>query len=109
MVKKKMLAVVGLFCMAISRCFAFMPIGRCIGLKEVTLEKGFGYIYFIIMALSLVTAVICVVQGWRTLGDDPHKGKSYIIAAIGIPVFTAIVIYVFKNVLGVDLEISSTL
>jgi len=28
---------------------------------------------------------------------------------IGIPIFTAIVIYIFKNVLGIDLEMSSSL
>ena len=47
--------------------------------------------------------------GGYQMSQDSGKGKMTVAAGVLIPVFLAVVYYIFKNVLKIDIDFQSTL
>lgn len=77
--------------------------------QQVTLEQGLGYVGYFIVGMIMLTSLILIGVGGYQLSQDSGKGKMTIAAGVLIPVFLAVVYYVFKNVMKVNIDFSPTL
>ena len=76
---------------------------------QVTLEQGLGYVGYLIIGMIMITSLILIGVGGYQLSQDSGKGKLTIAAGVLIPVFIAIVYYVFKSILKINIDFTSTL
>ncbi len=77
--------------------------------QQVTLESGLGYVGYFIIGMIMLTSLILIGVGGYQMSQDSGKGKMTVAAGVLIPVFLAVVYYIFKNVLKIDVDFQSTL
>ncbi len=77
--------------------------------KNVTLESGLGYVGYFIIGMIMLTSLILIGVGGYQMSQDSGKGKMTVAAGVLIPVFLAVVYYIFKNVLGISLDFQAAL
>lgn len=77
--------------------------------QQVTLESGLGYVGYFIIGMIMLTSLILIGVGGYQMSQDSGKGKMTVAAGVLIPVFLAVVYYIFKEVLKIDLTFSPTL
>ncbi len=77
--------------------------------KNVTLESGLGYVGYFIIGMIMLTSLILIGVGGYQMSQDSGKGKMTVAAGVLIPVFLAVVYYIFKNVLGMSFDFQATL
>ena len=77
--------------------------------QQVTLESGLGYVGYFIVGMIMLTSLILIGVGGYQMSQDSGKGKMTVAAGVLIPVFLAVVYYIFKEVLKIDLTFSPTL
>ncbi len=77
--------------------------------QQVTLEAGLGYVGYFIVGMIMLTSLILIGVGGYQMSQDSGKGKMTVAAGVLIPVFLAVVYYIFKNVLKIDIDFQSTL
>lgn len=77
--------------------------------QQVTLESGLGYVGYFIVGMIMLTSLILIGVGGYQMSQDSGKGKMTVAAGVLIPVFLAVVYYIFKTVLKIDLNFSPTL
>ena len=59
--------------------------------------------------MIMLTSLILIGVGGYQMSQDSGKGKMTVAAGVLIPVFLAVVYYIFKEVLKIDLTFSPTL
>ena len=57
----------------------------------------------------MLTSLILIGVGGYQMSQDSGKGKMTVAAGVLIPVFLAVVYYIFRTVLNIDLNFSPTL
>ncbi|MDD5596457.1 MAG: hypothetical protein PHV82_00845 [Victivallaceae bacterium] len=77
--------------------------------QQVTLEAGLGYVGYFIIGMIMLTSLILIGVGGYQMSQDSGKGKMTVAAGVLIPVFLAVVYYIFKNVLKIDIDFQSSL
>lgn len=78
-------------------------------IQQVTLEAGLGYVGYFVIGMIMLTSLILIGVGGYQMSQDSGKGKMTVAAGVLIPVFLAVVYYIFKNVLKIDIDFQSTL
>ncbi|MFA6714638.1 MAG: hypothetical protein WCS27_04640 [Victivallaceae bacterium] len=77
--------------------------------QQVTLESGLGYVGYFIVGMIMLTSLILIGVGGYQMSQDSGKGKMTVAAGVLIPVFLAVVYYIFKNILKIDIDFQSSL
>lgn len=77
--------------------------------QQVSLEQGLGYVGYFIIGMIMLTSLILIGVGGYQLSQDSGKGKMTIAAGVLIPVFLAVVYYIFKTVLKINIDFSPDL
>ena len=77
--------------------------------QQVTLDTGLGYVGYFIIGMIMLTSLILIGVGGYQMSQDSGKGKMTVAAGVLIPVFLAVVYYIFKTVLKIDLDFSPNL
>lgn len=77
--------------------------------QQVTLEAGLGYVGYFIVGMIMLTSLILIGVGGYQLSQDSGKGKMTIAAGVLIPVFLAVVYYIFKNVMKISFDLIPSL
>ncbi len=93
---------------AIAALFA-LPMRAQAAVQQVTLEAGLGYVGYFIIGMIMLTSLILIGVGGYQMSQDSGKGKMTVAAGVLIPVFLAVVYYIFKQVLKIDINFQSTL
>lgn len=88
---------------------AALPSRAHAAVQQVTLESGLGYVGYFIIGMIMLTSLILIGVGGFQMSQDSGKGKMTVAAGVLIPVFLAVVYYIFKNVLKIDINFQSTL
>ena len=78
-------------------------------IQQVTLDQGLGFVGYFVIGMIMLTSLILIGVGGYQLSQDSGKGKMTIAAGVLIPVFLAVVYWIFKNILKIDLDFSPTL
>ena len=78
-------------------------------IQQVTLDQGLGFVGYFVIGMIMLTSLILIGVGGYQLSQDSGKGKMTIAAGVLIPVFLAVVHWIFKNVLKIDLTFAPTL
>ncbi len=78
-------------------------------IQQVTLETGLGYVGYFVIGMIMLTSLILIGVGGYQMSQDSGKGKMTVAAGVLIPVFLAVVYYIFKNVLKIDIDFQATL
>ena len=78
-------------------------------IQQVTLEAGLGYVGYFIIGMIMLTSLILIGVGGYQMSQDSGKGKMTVAVGVLIPVFLAVVYYIFRTVLNIDLNFSPTL
>ena len=86
-----------------------LPFRAHAAVQQVTLESGLGYVGYFIIGMIMLTSLILIGVGGYQMSQDSGKGKMTVAAGVLIPVFLAVVYYIFKNVLKIDIDFQSTL
>lgn len=86
-----------------------LPAKAQAAVQQVTLESGLGYVGYFIVGMIMLTSLILIGVGGYQMSQDSGKGKMTVAAGVLIPVFLAVVYYIFKEVLKIDLTFSPTL
>ncbi|WP_288592828.1 hypothetical protein [uncultured Victivallis sp.] len=86
-----------------------LPVKVQAAVQQVTLESGLGYVGYFIVGMIMLTSLILIGVGGYQMSQDSGKGKMTVAAGVLIPVFLAVVYYIFKEVLKIDLTFSPTL
>ena len=77
--------------------------------QQISLEQGLGYVGYFIIGMIMLTSLILIGVGGYQLSQDSGKGKMTIAAGVLIPVFLAVVYYIFKTVLKINIDFSPDL
>ena len=77
--------------------------------QQVTLEQGLGFVGYFIIGMIMLTSLILIGVGGYQLSQDSGKGKMTIAAGVLIPVFLAVVYWIFKNIRKIDVDFCPTL
>ncbi|MBO4632843.1 MAG: hypothetical protein J5858_13045 [Lentisphaeria bacterium] len=86
-----------------------LPARAQAAIQQVSLQTGLGYVGYFIIGMIMLTSLILIGVGGYQMSQDSGKGKMTVAAGVLIPVFLAVVYYIFKNVLKVDLDFSPNL
>lgn len=77
--------------------------------RDVSLDKGLGFLAYVVIGIGATTSLTCIISGGVLMGSDAQKGKMLIAGGLAIPVLMAVVWYIFENVMGIKLDLSSSL
>ena len=86
-----------------------LPARAQAAIQQVSLHTGLGYVGSFILGMIMLTSLILIGVGGYQMSQDSGKGKMTVAAGVLIPVFLAVVYYIFKNVLKIDLDFSPNL
>ena len=78
-------------------------------IQQVTLDQGLGFVGYFIIGMIMLTSLILIGVGGYQLSQDSGRGKMTIAGGVLTPVFLAVVYWIFKNILNIDLDFVSNL
>ena len=78
-------------------------------IQQVTLDQGLGFVGYFIIGMIMLTSLILIGVGGYQLSQDSGRGKMTIAGGVLTPVCLAVVYWIFKNILNIDLDFISNL